>query len=215
MGLVALIDRPGFRIASDRKVIKRAEAAQLGVISDAYERAKAEIAAATADAERERRQLFETVYEQAMERARQEAAQTLVQTQIDRELLLRSLQPQIVDIILDALTLLVTQVDRQRFYARALEQIKDALRADSGARLCVDPASEAAAKAALSSLQDADGLLMQLRIVVDSTLSAGSCVLESKFGSVDASLSVQLQAIRSALEQTQLLAPEQARKVGT
>jgi flagellar biosynthesis/type III secretory pathway protein FliH len=67
------------------------------------------------------------------------------------------------------------------------------------------------AEAALAEFDVQTGLGKLARVVADETLAQDACLLESELGTVDASLSTQLQAIRNAVtDAVRLMAPAAA-----
>ena len=199
MGLVFLIDRPGYRLGSDRKVLKRSETAVIEQITQAYVRAQDEISTALGNLESVCARAADDAHRKGMAKAEREAAQRWTHTEVDRLTLLRSMQPVLADIVADAVLLLARGIDREAIIARALEALQDALRAASWARLLVHPASVSAAEAALNAFKRNTGLGRLARVEADESLSEEGCVLESEFGRVDASLDTQLDVIRGAM----------------
>lgn len=199
MGLVVLIERAGLRVAADRKIVKRAEAVVVQDVAEAYAVAQQRIAAAQAAEEQACAQRAQDAFREGMAKAQREAAQRLTLIEVDRLALLQSLRPALVDVIVDAVALLATGIDRRLIIARALETLDASLRNTSWARLRVHPQSAQAAQDALSEFDRAAGLGNIARVVADESLPLDGCVLESEFGKVDASLSTQLEVIREAI----------------
>lgn len=199
MGLVFLIDRPGYRLATDRKVLKRNEAVVIEEITQAYVRAQGEINSALANVEKACAKATEDAYRKGLAKAEREAAQHWTRVEVERLALLRSLQPVLADLIVDAVSLLARDIDRQAFLARALESLQSSLRTVSWARLRVRPEMVPEAEAALAEFDRRTGLGRLARVMADESLAQDGCVLESELGRVDASLGVQLEAIRGAV----------------
>ena len=199
MGLVFVINRPGYRIAADRKVLKRGEAAVIEQITDAYARAQGEITATLDNLESACAKATEDAYQKGLEQAELEAARRWTVVEVDRLALLKSMQPALADMVLDAVTRLAKGVDREALLCQALELLQASLKEVSWARLRVHPQAVEAAEAALSDFRRRTGLGPLARVVADETLAPDGCLLESDLGSVDASLDTQIQAIRDAL----------------
>ena len=75
MGLVFLIDRPGYRLATDRKVLKRNEAVVIEEITQAYVRAQGEINSALGNVEKACAKATDEAYRKGLAKAEREAAQ--------------------------------------------------------------------------------------------------------------------------------------------
>jgi type III secretion protein L len=201
MGLVFLIDRPGYRLVSDCKVLKRNEASVIEQLTQAYVRAQGEINAALANLDRACVKATEDAYRKGLAKAECEAAQRWTLGQVERLALLESLRPTLAEMVVEAIGLLAKDIDRQAFMARALELVGASLRAAGSGRLHVHPDAVRAAEVALEEFDRDTGLGRLARVIADDSLPPDGCVLESELGRVDASLATQLQAIRTAIAQ--------------
>ena len=199
MGLVFLIDRPGYRLATDRKVVRRNEAAVVEEITRAYVRAQGEINAALANLDKVCAKASDDAYRKGIARAEQEVTRRWTLAEVERLQLLKSMQPALAEVIVDAVCLLGKEIDRQAFFARALEVLQGSLRTLNWARLRVNPQSIPAAEKALEEFDAQSGLGKLARVIGDDSVAEDACMLESELGTIDASLSTQLQAIRGAL----------------
>lgn len=208
MGLVFLIDRPGYRLATDRKVLKRNEAVVIEEITRAYVRAQGEINSALANLDKACAKATDDAYRKGLAKAEQEAAQKWTLAEVEHLVLLKSMQPALAEVIVDAVSLLAQDIDRQAFLARAIEVLQGSLRTVNSARLRVHPELVPMAEAALGEFEVRTGLGRLARVVSDETLARDACLLESDSGTVDASLDTQLQAIRNAVtEAVRLMTP--------
>jgi type III secretion protein L len=200
MGLVVLIDRPGYRLAADRKVLKSSDAVVIESVAHAYARARERITAVLSDVERVCAKAAEDGYREGLVKAQEEAARRWTVAEAERRVLLRSMQPELANIVVDAITLLAKEIDRQAFFERALETLQNSLREARWSRLRVHPDDAEAAQLALTQFDRTTGLGKLARVVPDESLPAQGCVLESELGRVDASLGTQLESIRHAIE---------------
>lgn len=214
MGLVFLIDRPGYRVAADRKVLKRDEATVMEAITQAYVRAQGEINGALANLDKACAKAADEAYRKGLAKAEREAVQRWTLAEVERLVLLRTMQPALAETIVEAVSLLAKGIDREALIARALELLQGPLRAANSARparLRVPPQAVTAAQAAVDEFDSHTGLGALARVVADESLPEGGCVLESELGTIDASLSTQLQAIRGAVaDAVQRMAPASA-----
>ncbi len=199
MGLVFLIDRPGYRFAADRKVLKRREATVIEEITQAFVRARGEISAALSNLEKVCAKATDDAYRKGLAQAERAAAERWSFAQVEQSRLLAALQPVLADIVADAVMLLAKGVDREALIARALEVLQSPLREMTSARLLVHPSAVQAAEAALDAFKRSTGLGRLARVEADESLPVDGCVLESEFGRVDASLDTQLGVIRAAV----------------
>jgi type III secretion protein L len=199
VGLVFVIDRPGYRVAADRKVLKRGEAAVIEKITDAYARAQGEITATLENLESLCAKATDDARRKGLAKAELEAARRWTSVEVDRMKMLESMRPALAEIVLDAVTRLAKGIDREALLRQALELLRGSLRAASWARWRVHPEAVGAAEAALSDFSRRTGIGAFARVVADDSIRPDGCVLESDLGSMDASLDTQLEAIRRAL----------------
>jgi type III secretion protein L len=199
MGLVFLIDRPGYRLATDRKVLKRNETTVIEQITQAYVRAQGEIDAALANLDKACTQATDEAYGKGLAKAEREAAQRWTLAEVERRVLLQAMQPALAETIVEAVSLLAKEIDRKAFIARALELLRGSLRTAAWAHLRVPPHAVSTAETALNDFDRQTGLGKLARVVADESLPEDGCVLESELGTIDASLGTQLQAIRGAI----------------
>jgi type III secretion protein L len=198
MGLVLLIDRPDYRFATDRNVLKRGEATVIEQITHAYVRAQGEIASTLRNLQSVCAKATEDAYRKGLAKAEHDAAERWTLAEVERLALLKSMQPALAELVAEAVALLAKGLDREALMARAMELLQGSLRGVSWARVRVHPNAVRVAEDALLELSRNTGLGKVARVVADDSLPEGSCVLESDLGRVDASLSTQLQAIRAA-----------------
>lgn len=201
MGVVVLIDRPGYRLAADRKVLKSNEATVIENTAQAYVRAREQINSVLSELDQGCARATEDGYRAGLARAQEEATKRWTFAEIERLALLRSMQPALAEVVVEAVSLLARGIDREAFMARALEVLRASLRDVSWARLRVHPSAVAAAEAALVELDRETGLGRVAKVVPDESLSPYGCVLESEVGTIDASLETQLRTIRAAISQ--------------
>lgn len=198
MGLVFLINRPDYRLATDRYVLKRDEATVIEHLTHAYVRAQGEIASTLRNLQSVCAKATEDAYRNGLAKAEREAAERWTHVELERLALLKSMQPALAEMVVDAVSLLAKGLDREALMARAVELIQGSLRGVSWARLRVHPDSVGVAEDALLELSRKTDLGKLARVMADDSLPADGCVLESDLGRVDASLSTQLEAIRGA-----------------
>jgi type III secretion protein L len=199
MGLVFLIDRPGYRLATDRKVLKRNEAAVIEEITQAYVRAQGEINTALTNLDRICKQATDEAHRAGLAKAEREATQRWTLAEVERRILLETMRPMLAEMVVDAVSLLVGEIDRKTLMMRALEMLQGSLRSASWACLRVPAQDVSLAERAVRDLDRQTNLGKVVRVVADESLPEGGCVLESDLGKIDASLSTQLETLRAAI----------------
>ncbi|RQP21323.1 FliH/SctL family protein [Piscinibacter terrae] len=201
MDLVVLIDRPDLTVAHPGRLLKRADANLVTQADELLGRLGAR--------ERQMQAQWQQAYETHKQRglvageaqARQEWAERLAAAHAARHIALTDLAPTLVDIVSDAVGLVLRRTDRRQLIASALEAVDDMLRQARWAKLRLHPSQLAAARRALDDVARHVGSGRELvTLVGDALLGEDDCIFETDVGIADASLGVQLAAIRSAVE---------------
>ncbi len=203
MDLVVLIDRPGFAVTGCSRLLKRAEAAVIDNAAalldrvEAHDRSRRDQALVAQEAARERGHAQGVAAAQALWSARLAAAEAARFVAMDR------LAPTLASIVVDAAEVVLTGASHEQLVGAALNAVSDRLRQVRWARLRVHPDELADAEAALGDWQVSVAsarLVGLVTLVGDPSLRPGACLFETDLGTADASLTVQLAAIRKALE---------------
>jgi type III secretion protein L len=200
MGLVVLIERAGWQLASHSKLLAPDEvcaideAAQLMHSAETYARRILHSSMKVFDAK------ASEGFRKGERNAVHEVCRRLAELEAARSTLLEALKPALVDLLLDALTRLAHGVERQRLYASALVALEDAWRSARWARLRVHPDDVPAAQAALAELAAHGGPPLHLQVVGDAEVGPRGCRFESDLGNAEAGLDVQLAVLREAFD---------------
>jgi type III secretion protein L len=199
MGLVTLLNFPDLKLL-DRKHLRPTEILAVVKADDLVRQGKQ----AALQIEEAARQAFEAEkqrgYQAGLEEGRKEAALRLASFAVDNVVILRRLQRSVAETVLRLVEDMLGEVPAERFYAAALDRAITMFRQQAFLILHVSAADEEAARTALDEWVQEAGITVPVTLRVNPELPAFSCMLESEAGVVDASLSVQLDAIRVALE---------------
>ncbi len=199
MDLVVLIDSPGFEALGTGRVIKPVQAAAVSEAGELLRLAR--------ERDRQMHEQMHSAYEQArqsgwqagLRQAQDDMAQRLAVAQAARQLALQDLTPTLVEIVADAVALLVKGAPRRALLASALDSVSGMLRQARWARLRVHPSQAEEARAALAESRAALAAADIVTVLGDMSIDVDGCIFETDVGMADASLGVQLAAIRSAV----------------
>ena len=89
--------------------------------------------------------------------------------------------------------------DKDALYRRALRTVSHLTKESKTLVLHIGAADAEYARAAVADIAVDVGIDVPLEIKVDNRLMAGGCVLESDFGVIDASLGLQIDAVKTAI----------------
>ncbi|VWC38211.1 type III secretion system protein HrpB [Burkholderia lata] len=205
-------------------VVRRETFGHLLSIADAYEQleedrarvlaqARAEAAEIVAAAEEQAGSLLEEAhdtYEAAAKRGYREGSNRALAEWVERladatdaqNRLQVRMRERLADIVASAVESIVQSVDREALFLRALSTVDRIIENSTYLRVSVNPQDYESARAAFDQLAakwHALGRPIPVSIVTDKQLAPGACICETDFGSVDASLKTQLQAMRRAV----------------
>jgi len=179
------------------------------ILADAHEQASRIVAEGqrqVAQQMDEARALYEGAsdlgYRDGTERALAEWVDRLAQAQRAQARLQSSLRERVAGVIAAAVERIVTVEERGRLFERALTEVDQITGGAVWLKVYVHPDDLEQARTAFTSF-DARwrelGQSFPLYVIADAQLAPGSCICESDFGTIDASLETQLRAMRSAV----------------
>jgi type III secretion protein L len=167
----------------------------IAIVTEAVERARQALQSAEREGERLRREACARGLSEAAARWAEEmthkafAAHQSVQRASERLAELVSLAAQRV----------IEVEDKDGLYRRALRTVSHMTKDSKTLVLHIGSADADYARAAVADIAAEVGIEVPMVIKVDSRLLAGGCVLESDFGVIDASMGLQLEAVRKAI----------------
>jgi type III secretion protein L len=139
-------------------------------------------------------------YDKGVEEAKHEIALQMVEDVGRRVAYLSSVEDKLVSILLSALDQILGEMDQREVVAKVLKNALNVLRGQTAVTIRVAPDKSAYVNERLDELHKTYPEMTILQVRPDAALSGTACILESEVGVVDASLDVQLTAIREAFE---------------
>ena len=185
--------------AAGTRVVKSAEAAVLLEAGQLLDAAKQRVA----DMEEAARRAYEAQrtqgYEDGQEDCRAEYAEKMLEVAMQSVEYIESLEQTIVKVVTEAVERVIGEIDAEERIVRIVRTALNAVRNQQHVVVRVAPADEKAVTEALAPmLGGGPGGSGFLNVIMDPRLAAGSCILESELGVLDASLDTQLKALTRA-----------------
>lgn len=138
-------------------------------------------------------------YEDGQEACRAEYAEKVMEVTLQAVEYIEGLEHTIVKVVTEAVERVIGELDANERIVRIVRTALSSVRNQKRIVVRVAPADGKAVTDGLASMMshgpEASGFL---DVMVDPRLSAGSCILESDLGVVDASLETQLRALQKA-----------------
>ena len=165
------------------------------IVADAVRDAEQRIAAANGESGRIRAEAQEQGLRDAAERWATEMAEKAFEAR-------RSMQrasDRLAELVSLATQRVVEVEDKEGLYRRALRTVRHL--ADDSKMLVLHIGADDAeyARSVVGQLALEIGIEVPLEVKVDGRLTAGGCVLESDYGVIDASIGLQIQAVKKAI----------------
>ncbi|MCO8629219.1 type III secretion system stator protein SctL [Burkholderia multivorans] len=199
MGLAFLITSDNLQLLSERKVLKEREYAALLDASAVIATARDEAQRIVADAQREFERRHAAGYEEGMRRAqREQAAQTYAQA-FAAARTMESMKDAMAEIVVKAVRAIVGEMSTQKLYEAALARIAPLVRDEAFVTVRVAPGRSDEMRDALERAFAAQTNRQKIRIVEDALLARDACAVETPSGRIDASLDLQIDALRQAI----------------
>jgi len=191
------LEQAGEQIAEQgRQVLAHATEEAQSLLEQARQQAEQLLADARAEIEAARRQGYEDGHREAVQHWHDERMR---QAQ-DRRDALRATHERLAEIVTTAVERIVQSEDRGTLYQRALKNVQALTRGATSLTLRVSPADHDHARSGLAALGTHGDTGLPVELKVDPSLKPGSCIFESELGVLDASLQVQLEGLRGAME---------------
>lgn len=138
-------------------------------------------------------------YEAGMKEARTDFSATVVSTVAEMETAFARLELRIVNTVMGALQQILGRIDERTMMEQLVRRVLSQSRQGKELRLRVAAAQFDEVNRWLSDVIKEFPDIEFVDVVKDASATPGTCVLESEFGAIDASLDVQLAAVRRGL----------------
>lgn len=187
------------KLLPDRKVIRAVE-------YQAYLDSTALIAEAQAEAARIReaaQQEFEAQkaqgYEEGLLEGKMQMAEKMVDGVTKAVEYFTAIEEQVVNLVIKSLEKILGDFDDRDLVVRIVRNILSLARNQRVVTVRVRPEDASAVKQRVHELLQGHPMISHLQIEPDPRLGRGGCILETDMGVVDASVDVQMEAIRKSL----------------
>lgn len=172
-----------------------AEAEAARITADATERARALLQDAASEAERLRTQGYDTGLREAASRWADETATKA----FDAQRSVHKASERLAELVSLAAQRVIEQEDKEGLYRRALRTVHQMATDTKTLVLHIGADDAEHARAIVADLANEVGIAVPLEVRVDVRLHTGGCVLESDYGVIDASMGLQIEAVRKAI----------------
>lgn len=151
-------------------------------------------------AEEERRQERQKGYEEGQLQSRKEQLEQAILLAARTVEYFSSIEKQVTDIVLTAVRRVLGEFNDVDLVVKAVKNVLHTIGGEKQLSLRVANKQADAVKARVSEILSAYPAIAFIEVVGDNRLSATDCILESELGVVEASVEVQVQSLKNALQ---------------
>jgi type III secretion protein L len=139
-------------------------------------------------------------FQSGLEAARLEQTSNMIEIISQTVDYFSKVEAQLVDLVLDAVRRIANDFDDREKVIKVVRNSLAIVRNQRQVLVKVNPAQVSTIREQVYALKEAFPTLENLEVAPDSTLSEDACVIESDIGRVEASMSGQIEALRSTFE---------------
>lgn len=199
MGAIHFIKREGLQIPPERKVLKASEYLTYTEAEKVVEEARKEAERIIREAGSAYEAEKEKGYRAGLEEGKITCSQQILDTVTSTVDYLGSLEEKVTNIVISALRKIIGEIDDRTLITKVIQSALTVVRNQKQVTLRVSPKQVETVKGALDGILGSFPAISFIDVMGDGRLKEGGCILESEIGVVDASIDVQLEAIRKSL----------------
>lgn len=196
-----LINKENFKLQTERRVVKAADAATVRSAAEIVAAAEAEAARIREDAkaafEEERRK----GYEKGLQDGKLEISMQKLELVDSSVAFMESVEQKMAEVVMKALRAFVVEVGDEEMVVQIVRKTMNAvIRTQRQVTLKVAPEMVEAVRSRVAEFRVAYPTVDTLDVVEDPRLKGAACILETEAGVADASVETQLAAIEKSLK---------------
>ena len=196
-----LINKENFKLQTERRVVKAADAATVRSAAEIVAAAEAEAARIREDAkaafEEERRK----GYEKGLQDGKLEISMQKLELVDSSVAFMESVEQKMAEVVMKALRAFVVEVGDEEMVVQIVRKTMNAvIRTQRQVTLKVAPEMVEAVRSRVAEFRMAYPTVDTLDVVEDPRLKGAACILETEAGVADASVETQLAAIEKSLK---------------
>ena len=196
-----LIEKPDYKLASDRRLVKASEVATVRSAEEILAAAEAEAARIREEAKAAFAEEKKRGYEKGLADGKMEIAMQKLDLVDSSVKFMESVEGKMADIVMKALKSCVVEIgDKEMVFQIVRKTMKAVIRTQRQVTLKVAPEMVESVKERVAALRAEYPTIESLDVVEDPRLKGPACILETEAGVADASVDTQLAAIEKSLQ---------------
>ena len=196
-----LIEKPDYKLASDRRLVKASEVATVRSAEEILAAAEAEAARIREEAKSAFAEEKKRGYEKGLADGKMEIAMQKLDLVDSSVKFMESVEGKMADIVMKALKSCVVEIGDSEMVVQIVRKtMKAVIRTQRQVTVKVAPEMVDSVKARVDALRAEYPTIETLDVVEDPRLKGPACILETEAGVADASVDTQLAAIERSLK---------------
>lgn len=165
------------------------------IVASAIERAEENLL----DAERRGEVIKAEAYATGLREAAERWCEEMVEKAFEAQVTMRKASERLAELVSLAAQRVLEAEDKEGLYRRALRTVREVAKDSKSLVLHIGAADIEHARSVVALIAADMNIDVPLEIKVDTNLPTGGCVLESDYGVIDASLGLQIEAVKAAI----------------
>ena len=196
-----LIEKPDYKLASDRRLVKASEVATVRTADEIIAAAEAEAARIREEAKVAFEEEKKRGYDKGLAEGKMEIAMQKLDLVDSSVKFMESVEGKMADIVMKALKSCVMEIGDSEMVVQIVRKtMRAVIRTQRQVTVKVAPEMTASVKARVDALRAEYPTIETLDVVEDPRLKGPACILETEAGVADASVDTQLAAIERSLK---------------
>ncbi len=196
-----LIEKPDYKLASDRRLVKASEVATVRTADEIIAAAEAEAARIREEAKVAFEEEKKRGYDKGLAEGKMEIAMQKLDLVDSSVKFMESVEGKMADIVMKALKSCVMEIGDSEMVVQIVRKtMRAVIRTQRQVTVKVAPEMVASVKARVDALRAEYPTVETLDVVEDPRLKGPACILETEAGVADASVDTQLAAIERSLK---------------
>lgn len=201
------INPESFKLIPNGRVLKAQEYSTLleaqGILDAAHQESQKIIEAAKLQVEEE----LKKGYACGLSDGQAEISKKMIETVATSASYIADFEKKLIQVIMESLRSILGDLDPKERVVRVANKALNLMRNQKQVTLEVSPEEAEALSSSITTLLERHPMIGMIEVKAEKRMKPGDCILRTPVGSVEASISMQLNAIQSALERS-LHAPE-------
>lgn len=188
-----------YEIDPEKKILKAKDYSVYLKVHETLELARDQAAKIVEDAKRFFEEEKKRGYEEGMDAGNQKIAETMIESAARSVENFEEFENDVIEVVGDALKKILGEFDDRELISRVVKNALATVRNQKKVTVIVNPADAETVRDQVKELLAFYPTMNTIDVLADVRVKAGGCKIETEIGVVDASLAIQLEAIKKSM----------------